>query len=186
MSDLGLSQPDLIAPRLRLRRLQPSDAALLRLYASDPRVAKMTTTIPHPYPPGLAEAFVDRILARATTETVWAIDTGADAENGLIGLISLKRHRLGEGEIGYWVAPAFWGTGYASEAVDTVVRDATARGCDALTAQVFQDNPASARVLSRAGFGYIGEGEAYSVARGSMVPTFEYRRELRTAPPPQE
>ena len=29
-------------------------------------------------------------------------------------------------EIGYWVAPAFWGTGYASEAVEAVVGFAAA------------------------------------------------------------
>ena len=32
--------------------------------------------------------------------------------------------------------------------------------------QVFQDNPASVRVLLRAGFAYVGDGEVYSLARG--------------------
>ena len=57
----------------------------------------------------------------ARPELTWALDTGADDENGLIGLIALKPRRAGEAEIGYWVAPAFWGTGYASEAVEGVV-----------------------------------------------------------------
>ena len=48
---------------------------------------------------------------------------------------------------------------------------AAARGLRALTAEVFQDNPASIRVLTRAGFAYEGEGEIYSLARGAMVPT---------------
>ena len=33
-----------------------------------------------------------------------------------------------------------------------------------MVAEVFQDNPASARVLTHAGFGYEGEGEVYALA----------------------
>lgn len=179
MSELVLLQSDLVTPRLRLRRLRYSDAAVIGLYASDPRVAKMTTTIPHPYPPGQAQAFVERALSPAAVDWVWAMDAGEDSENGLIGLISLRRPGGGLGEVTYWVAPAFWGTGYASEAVEAVVTDAAARGCAELEARVFQDNVASAKVLSRAGFAYVGEGEAHSVARGALVPTFEYHRDLQ-------
>ena len=104
--------------------------------------------IPHPYPPGAAEAFIERALSPAATELVWALDTGADDENGLIGLISLKPRDAGEAEIGYWVAPAFWNTGYASEAVEGRGRPGRPAPAGAtLVAEVFQDNPASARVL---------------------------------------
>jgi RimJ/RimL family protein N-acetyltransferase len=41
-------------------------------------------------------------------------------------------------------------------------------------ASVFQDNPASARVLTNTGFQYLGDAEAYSVARGATVPTWTY------------
>ena len=33
-------------------------------------------------------------------------------------MIGLKPSGEGVAEIGYWVAPAFWNTGYASEAVE--------------------------------------------------------------------
>ena len=46
-------------------------------------------------------------------------------------------------------------------------------------ASVFQDNPASAKVLTNCGFDYIGDAESYSVARGSQVPTWTYLRKLR-------
>jgi RimJ/RimL family protein N-acetyltransferase len=179
MTILGLDQPDLVTPRLRLRRLRPSDAALVHLYASDARVARMTTSIPHPNPPGSAEAFVARVTGPAARETVWALDAGAEGENGLIGLISAKPADADTGEIGYWVAPAFWNAGYAGEAVEAVAAEMARRGSVALTAEVFQDNLASARVLTRAGFAYVGEGETHSVARGAMVPTFRYRLDLR-------
>lgn len=183
-------QPELRTSRLVLRRLQPADAGLIGLYASDARVAKMTTTIPHPFPPGQAEAYVERLLARPGRETVWAIDSRAEQEasveheNGLIGVIGLKVLGDGSAEITYWLAPAFWGTGYASEAVAALLGEAGRRGLPALVAQVFQDNVAAARVLSHAGFAYIGEGEAFSVARNAMVPTFRYRFDLSPAGEP--
>jgi RimJ/RimL family protein N-acetyltransferase len=76
------------------------------------------------------------------------------------------------------VAPAFWNTGYASEAVQGLVGHAERIGLPELLAGVFQDNPASVRVLIHAGFEYVGEGEIYSLARNAMVPTFRYRRRL--------
>jgi RimJ/RimL family protein N-acetyltransferase len=47
-----------------------------------------------------------------------------------------------------------------------------------LFAEVFQDNPASARVLTNAGFEYIGDAEAFSVARNAKVPTWTYIRKM--------
>ena len=52
------------------------------------------------------------------------------------------------------------------------------RGDAAYFAAVFQDNPASARVLTNAGFEYLGDAEAYSVARDAMVRTWTYIRKL--------
>ena len=41
-------------------------------------------------------------------------------------------------------------------------------------AEVFQDNAASARVLTHAGFEYIGDAESHCVARNANVPTWTY------------
>jgi len=171
-------QVEIVTPRLRLRRLRPRDAALIALHAGDRRVAWSTARIPHPYPPGAAEALIERARAPGAPDLVWGLDTGADDENGLIGLIVLRPKGQAVGQVSYWVASAFWNTGYASEAVEGLVAWAAGSGRRELTAEVFQDNPASARVLTRAGFVYEGEGETFSLARGAMVPTFLYRRGL--------
>lgn len=60
--------------RFSLRPLQASDVGLIEHYASDKRVAAMTTTIPHPLPPGATKAFVERSLSPTREEDVWAID----------------------------------------------------------------------------------------------------------------
>jgi RimJ/RimL family protein N-acetyltransferase len=173
-SDTATAPQEITTPRLRLRRLRASDAAVIGLYASDPRVARMTTTVPHPYLPGIAEAFVERARAPGAKLRVWAMDSGMDGENGLIGLISLEARGARVLELGYWVAPAFWGTGYASEAVEAIVGYAVTGFDGTITAEVLQENDAAAKVLTRSGFRYLGEGEAHSVARGAMVPTFRY------------
>jgi RimJ/RimL family protein N-acetyltransferase len=177
MATLAPPPSELATARLRLRPLEGADAGLIHLYASDARVARMTTSIPHPYPPGCAEALVARATGPQARETVWALDTGGD--NGLIGLISARPDGHGEVEIGYWVAPAFWNAGFAGEAIAAVAGEMAREGALAVTAEVFQDNLASARVLTRAGFAYEGGGEAHSVARAAMVPTFRYRLALR-------
>jgi RimJ/RimL family protein N-acetyltransferase len=178
MSDEIPEQPELTTPRMRLRRLRRADAGLIALYCGNAGVACMTTSIPHPYPPGLAESFVERARDSRDGEAVWALDTGEDDMNGLIGLISLRLREGGVGDIGYWVAPAFQGAGYASEAVEALVGHAEAIGLEALTAQAFQDNLPSVKVLTRSGFAYEGEGALYSLARNTTVPTFRYRRAL--------
>lgn len=178
MHDIVSELPELVTARLRLRRLRPADAALIELHASDARVARMTRSIPHPYPPGLAEGFVERHRRATGARAVWVIDLGNDGENGLIGLISLAPAADGTAEIGYWIAPAFWNAGYAGEAIEAVAAEAARRGIVALTAEVFQDNLPAARVLVRAGFAFVGEGRLHSVARGAMTATFRYRRDL--------
>ena len=57
---IDANQPVVQTDRFCLRPLQPSDVGLIEHYASDKRVASMTTSIPHPFPPGAAKAFVDR------------------------------------------------------------------------------------------------------------------------------
>ena len=146
-------------------------------YAADRRVAEMTTTIPHPYPPGAAENYVAQAMRPDHGETVWAMDSAEMGGAELMGLIGLKALDRGQSEIGYWVAPAMWNTGFASEAVRALVQ-ANPLDNQTIFASVFQDNPGSARVLTNAGFDYLGDAEAFSVARNAKVATWTYLKRL--------
>lgn len=165
------------ADRFDLRPLRPSDAGLIAYYAGDARVAKMTAPIPHPYPPGAAEAYVKRAMEAEKGEFTWAIDGTKDDNAELMGVISLKSMDRNQSEVGYWVAPPFWNTGLASIAVQLLV-ETNPLGDAAMFASVFQDNPASARVLTHCGFEYLGDAEDFSVARDANVPTWTYSRKL--------
>ena len=164
-------------PRLVLRPLRLGDADLLRAYTSDRRLAEGTRSIPHPLPQGAAEEFIARALADQRDEDVWALDGEAQGSVSLMGVVSLKPLDRGQSQIGYWVAPAFWNSGLASEAVRALIA-ANPHGSRTLFAEVFQDNPVSARILTNAGFEYIGDAEAFSVARERSVPTWTYLRRM--------
>ncbi|MCJ7872287.1 GNAT family N-acetyltransferase [Marinovum sp. 2_MG-2023] len=173
-----VTQPVIETERVDLRPLRRSDMGLIEMHAADERVARMTTSIPHPLPPGVTESFVTRAMVSDPDEVVWAMDGVRLDGPEVMGLISLDRMDRNQSEVGYWVAPAFWNTGLASDAVRALV-EANPLDNDTMFASVFQDNPASARVLINCGFAYIGDAESYSVARGGQVPTWTYLRKLR-------
>lgn len=175
--DVITASEQVSGPRFMLRPVQPSDAGLITLYASDRRVADMTVSIPHPFPPGAAEAFIDRATRDDGTEHVWIMDASSFGGSELLGLISLEQLDREQSEIGYWIAPAMWNTGLASEAVRSLV-EANPLQNRTIFGTVFQDNPASARVLTNAKFDYLGDAEAYCVARGAKVATWTYLKKL--------
>lgn len=175
--DTIVNQPVIEAGRFSLRPLRKSDAGLLHMYAGDERVARFSRSIPHPMPPGAAESFVSRALAEDRTEDVWAMDGAEQGLGELLGVITLQWMDREQSQIGYWVAPALWNSGIASEAVQALL-SANPQGCKTVFAEVFQDNAGSARVLTNAGFEYIGDAEAFSVARGAQVATWTYLKKL--------
>jgi len=170
------------AGRFVLRPVRKSDAGLFALYAGDRRVAEATRSIPHPLPPGAEEAFVARALRPGSDEDVWVMDGTVTGLPEVLGVINLKRmdesrYNRDQSEVSYWVAPAFWNLGIASLAVQALVV-ANPQKNKTIFAEVFQDNPGSARVLTNAGFQYLGDAESFSVARNSRVPTWTYCRKL--------
>lgn len=175
--DAIINQPVIETERFDLRPLRRSDLGLIEHYASDERVARMTTSIPHPLPPGLIEGFIARAMNDVRDEDVWAIDGSKDGGNELKGVISLKKLDRNQSEVAYWVAPIFWNSGIASLAVEALV-SANPLKNDTMFASVFQDNPASARVLTHCGFQYLGDAESFAVARDATVPTWTYSHKL--------
>lgn len=184
LTDTLLAAGEIAAGRFILRPVRKSDAGLFAMYAGDRRVAEATHSIPHPLPPGAAEAFVERAMSSRSEEDVWVMDGTATGLAEVLGVINLKRMdqgarggAAGQSEISYWVAPAYWKTGIASQAVQALIA-ANPQSCRTIFAEVFQDNAGSARVLTNAGFQYLGDAETFSVARGARVATWTYIRKL--------
>ncbi|PSL19393.1 GNAT family N-acetyltransferase [Shimia abyssi] len=175
--DMIVNQPIIETERFVLRPLRRSDQGLIEFYAGQEELARMTSSIPHPLPPGAIEAFIARVQAENRDEDVWAMDGSIEGQPEIMGLIGLKRLEGGVSEVSYWVGKAFWNTGLASNAVRALI-DANPLNNRALFASVLQDNPASARVLTNCGFQYLGDAESFSVARDATVPTWTYTLNL--------
>jgi RimJ/RimL family protein N-acetyltransferase len=157
-----VNQTTIEADRFDLRPVRRSDAGLIALYAGDARVATHTPNLPYPAPPGMVETMIERWMVDDREEDAWVIDGSKNNLSEVLGIIVLRRIERAQSEITYWIAPGFWNP-----------HDARS-----LFASVFQDNPASARVLTNIGFQYIGDAEVYAVARGATVATWTYILQL--------
>ena len=145
-------QPTLRTERLVLRPFVPADAARIQELAGNPRVAETTLNIPHPYPDGAAEAWIagHRPAFDRGENIVFAIVTDGI---GLVGAINLRlelRHL--RGEVGYWIGEAYWGRGYATEALRAVLDYGFGPvGLNRIQAKHLPRNAASGRVMQKAG-----------------------------------
>lgn len=157
--------------RLCLRAPEPRDAGRLAAMADDYDVAKMTLRMPHPYARADADAFVERCAAQdRRRENTFLIESERD---GPVGVVGFFRDREPYPEVGYWIGRPYWGRGYATEALEAALAWASASWRKrAIAAGHFVDNPASGRVLGKAGFLYTGEVRlAKSLARGEEAAT---------------
>ena len=123
-------------------------------YASDPVMGE-TVNFPSPYPPDGAAQWARRTVERraAGREYVFAVLEGGS----LVGVCGLVDVADGSAELGYWVGRPFWGRGYATEAARMVLRFGFEElGLAKVTARCLERNPASYRVLEKAGMRFEG------------------------------
>ncbi|WP_179273662.1 MULTISPECIES: GNAT family N-acetyltransferase [unclassified Rhodococcus (in: high G+C Gram-positive bacteria)] len=142
--------------RLQLRPAVPSDADFLFSMASDPDVVRWVgggTPWSRDYFDGRFSRALNAEDTRTPDVPRWFI--GATEDRQPVGLLSLIR-RSDHIEVGYWVHPAQWGRGFAGELID-LAQDHT----DGLpmAAQVYRANSASRRVLERAGYTLVDDGD---------------------------
>ena len=163
--------------RLYIRPVCIDDKINIEKNIKDLRVARSTGTIPYPLPEGYTEQFIKSSLAKNQSEDAWGIELKIADRINFVGVVSLNRLDRLQSEIAYWVVPSIWNTGIATEAVKAFIK-LNPQGCRTIFGSVFQDNPASSRVLENSGFEYIGAAENFSVSRKQMVPTWTYIRKL--------
>jgi RimJ/RimL family protein N-acetyltransferase len=145
--------------RLILRPMRMGDAEAITHWVSDRRVAEMTTLIPHPYALADANEWLERLVTYDENHIhqVFAITLGESGE--LIGCIGLHRSETAPwAEFGYWLGVPFWGRGYATEALSEILRFGFEDiGLRRIEACHFAHNPASGRVMQKAGLHYEGK-----------------------------
>jgi len=146
-----------------------SDKASLLRHANNRNVARnLTERFPHPYTDADAEAWFS-MLEGMTERTHWAIEVGGGAVGG-IGCIVGKGVRAKSAAFGYWLGEEFWGRGIMSAAVKRVAPHVLAHfKLVRLESPVFAWNPASMRVLEKAGFTREGVHRCAVVKDGEII-----------------
>lgn len=162
-----MSLPTLHTDRLLLRPFTAEDAPRLQELAGAEEVASNTLRIPHPYEDGMAEAWIAGHGAawEERDSLTLAVTTEADGLVGTIGLDLAPQHR--RAELGYWIGVPYWGRGYATEAVVVVLDHGfTQLGLERIHACHYLRNPASGRVLEKAGMRHEGTLRSHVVRFG--------------------
>ena len=140
----------------RLRSYRSDDAPALAKYANNRNVSRnLRDRFPYPYRIEDAEAFI-RLASEQDPETIFAIASHTEVIGG-IGLELYDDVHRRSAQVGYWLGEPFWGRGIATLALRAVTDYAfTQFDLARLYAYVYEWNPASARVLEKAGYEYEG------------------------------
>lgn len=161
--------------RLRLRPVTLEDAPAMFEYASDEAVTRYT----FPTNQSLEETRNNiALFYLASPLGRWGIELKENGKFiGTIDLLDLDL-RLKKGSIGYVLNKDYWNQGLATEAIKTVIALAFEQiGMNKLIAVHDKDNPASGRVMAKAGMQFSHE-EAYAMIdpyeEGRMVTRVHY------------
>ena len=163
-----------------LREWRAADLLSLVAHASHADASRgLLEHFPYPYTGADGRAW----LARAVDESdrAWAIDIDGAAVGG-ISLHPGNDMQRPSAEVGYWLGRSYWGRGIMSQVVrgfaDRVMMTSPLYR---LHASVYANNPASMRVLEKAGFVREGVQKSAVAQRGELLELIVYAR-VRTNP----
>ena len=160
----------------QIRSWLKEDEASIVKYANNRAVSiNLRDAFPYPYTSEDARNWI-RAASREASDIQLAIANEEEA----IGGIGLRRgedvHRR-TAEIGYWLGEPFWGMGIATRAVQTMSDYAFSHfDLDRIQAEVFEWNPASARVLEKAGYCLEGRLRRRVTKAGKTIDCFLYAK----------
>lgn len=168
--------PPLLTERLLLRSLTLEDAADVKRLVGDRDIAQMTVAIPHPYEEGMAEEWIRACSEEHEKDKCLHFAITLRADKNFIGAIGLELEQEHQrGELGYWIGKPYWNRGYATEAAQAVVAYSfEVLKLNRIYAFHFTRNPASGRVLEKAGMRYEGCRRQHTKKWGNFEDSIGY------------
>jgi RimJ/RimL family protein N-acetyltransferase len=140
--------------------IMPADRSAYLEYLKEKQIHDQTLAIPFPYTEADADKWINHVaeMSRKQGRSVnWAI---RKSDGSLIGGIGFHDFELGKShkaEIGYWLAQPFWGQGIMTKAVQKATEFGFKElGLSRISANVFDFNDGSVRVLEKAGYCFEG------------------------------
>ena len=166
----AVAELPVVTERLVIRRFAVADVAAVAAYRSDPEVARYQSW-DAPVPEASARQLVAEFAAAEEGAPGWfqyAVelrDGGVLA--GDVGLC-LDENRM-QAELGFTLARAHQGRGYATEAARCVLDRAFGAGLRRVSAECDARNTASARLLERLGFRREGHRRRHTWLKGEWT-----------------
>jgi RimJ/RimL family protein N-acetyltransferase len=148
----------LATERLLLRPFQESDIPAIVRLLSDPAIAATTLNIPYPYDEENARQWLAHQERERQAGASYTFAIVRKEDDHLVGAIDIHpKARHQKAEIGYWIGKPYWGKGYATEAARAIIRFGFEDlGLNRIYALHFTGNPASGRVMQKAGMQFEG------------------------------
>ncbi|GAA1667984.1 GNAT family protein [Kribbella yunnanensis] len=155
--------------RLTLRRFTPGDATAFAAYRSDPEVARFQSwEAPVREPEALTTVTG---FGNGDPDAPGWFQYAVDLDGVLIGDLGLHLdENLMQAELGFTLAPAYQGKGYATEAVRGLLDHLfTAKNLHRVSAECDARNTSSARLLERVGFQREGLRRSHTWIKGEWT-----------------
>jgi RimJ/RimL family protein N-acetyltransferase len=159
-----------------IRPWRLDDAESLVRHANNRKVwIALRDHFPHPYTIDDAHTFLKSVV-NSEPITLFCIEVNGGAVGGIGIIIGADVHRH-TAELGYWLGQELWGRGIMTEAVpaftDFCFEEFQLRR---IYAEPFANNPASARVLEKAGFTFEGRLKNNALKDGKLLDSLLYAR----------
>jgi ribosomal-protein-alanine N-acetyltransferase len=162
-----------------IRDWRLSDAESLAKRANNRNIwITLRDRFPHPYTIEDARKFLERATTNERREKVYCIEIDGSAVGG-IGLIMGEDVYRYTAEFGYWLAEDFWNKGIMTEAVTAFVEYCFANfQLNRIHAAAYANNPASARVLEKAGLTFEGRLQKNVFKDGKILDSLLYAKTM--------
>ena len=138
---------------LSFRKYKDSDAKQLAKAGNNKNIARnMRDRFPHPYELSHAKAFIKQLQEDEHFKYVFAITLNDEVIGSMGGFFEQDVYAKNM-ELGYWLAEEHWHKGYATRAIQWLVKYLFENtDVNRIYAGVFEYNIASANVLEKCGF----------------------------------
>ena len=161
---------------LRLRDWRKDDLECLVRYANNPKIASnLRDQFPHPYTRRAGIEYLNYVRYMDVPMS-FAVEFGGEAIGGVGFKLGTDIARLTL-EMGYWLGEPFWGRGFTTRAVSAASEWAFDNyKIVRVFAMVFAHNPASMRVLEKAGFQREGILQRSAIKNGLILDQILYAK----------
>lgn len=152
-----------------IRDWRSEDVASLVHHANNRKIwLNLRDSFPNPYTLADGKRWIETAASESPV-TSFALEVNRQAVGG-IGIMlkgDIFRH---SGEIGYWLGEEYWGRGIVTEAVIAMTQYAFSYfDLNRISAGVFEWNPASMRVLQKAGYQFEGIMRKGAIKDGKLI-----------------